>query len=139
MNIADKVTVTRTFQQLGLEGLPARIYPDDLRLTRSRLIEDFGEDRALMVRTAATDEARNLPRLAGATPMQAADWINKLPIELTAIIQPYDRIVFSVELAIYSASYIAEIVPGIWELGTSLAPAVVHCDDGTIRAILTNS
>lgn len=135
MNIADKVAVTRLFQRLGLEGLPARIYLPDERPSRDQLAKDFGEGNFLMVRTATADEARNLPRLAGSTLADAASWIGKLPIDLAVIIQPYDEVVFSAELAVHGDAYVVELVPGIWELATNLTPTVVHCKADVIQTI----
>jgi hypothetical protein len=131
MDVTDKVAVTKKFQELGLEGLPALIYASTDRLTAARLVQDFGDNSRLMIRTASDHEQRNLPRLPGVTAVQAEAWINGLPTELRVIIQPYDAVVFSVELAMYQEGYIAEIVPGIWELATNLTPAVIRHDAGS--------
>jgi hypothetical protein len=121
MNIADKVSVAKTFKELGIEGLPAHTYPCDSRPSLDKLAEDFGQDRALVVRTATHQEERNLPRSAGVMPGAAAKWIDDLPPHLAVIVQPYDEVLFSVEVAVYDNGYAAELVPGIWELGTGLA------------------
>lgn len=125
MNSASKVEVTRKFQEHGLEGLPAKVYRVDERPSLDRLTKDFGGTRALMVRTGSTGEARNLPRYAGASPSEAEAWIKALPPVLDVIVQPYDPVVFSVELAIYEEGYVGELVPGVWELSTEIYPAVV--------------
>lgn len=126
MSATDKAAVTELFQALGLEGLPARVYRCHARPTRQQLLDAFNGDAHLMVRAAVATEVRNLPRIAGVTADLAADWIAKLPEAYSVIIQPYDEVVFSAELAVYDNSYVAELIPGIWELSTVTMPAVIE-------------
>lgn len=123
----DKVTATLLFQQLGIEGLPARVYPAGERPDRARLAEDYGAELPLMLRTAAVGEERNLPRVAGLASAAAAEWIAELPPHLGLIVQPYDDVVFSVEVASTpGGGVVAEIVPGIWELDSVAVPVRVR-------------
>jgi hypothetical protein len=119
----DKITATLLFQRLGIEGLPGRVYPAGERPDRVRLAEDYGPEHPLMLRTAAPGEERNLPRVAGLASVAAAEWIAELEPHLGVIVQPYDDVVFSVEVAAGpDGPVVAEIVPGIWELDTIAVP-----------------
>jgi hypothetical protein len=88
-----------------------------------------------MLRTSAEGEIRNLPRKAGVDAGEASEWIARLPSDLSILVQPYSEVVFSVELAIYPACYVAEVVPGIWELDSQVQPAVLtlYPDAASIR------
>ncbi|WP_017615057.1 hypothetical protein [Nocardiopsis salina] len=42
------------------------------------------------------------------------------------MVQPYEYVRFSVELAVYADRTVAELVPGIWELDNRITPVVLH-------------
>jgi hypothetical protein len=123
------------FAQAGLEGLPARVFRAGDRPAAQALAQAMGPG-ALMVRTAATGEARNLPRIAGVDAAAAASWILDLPAGLDVIVQPYAQVVYSAEIAIYDGGLmLAEIIPGIWELDARAVPVNVLArrDEPAIR------
>jgi hypothetical protein len=132
----DKLRATRLFKECRLEGIPTVIYAAwNPRPTAARIAACFGDQVPLMLRTSAEGEIRNLPRKAGVDAGEASEWIARLPSDLSILVQPYSEVVFSVELAIYPACYVAEVVPGIWELDSQVQPAVLtlYPDAASIR------
>ncbi|WP_017606678.1 hypothetical protein [Nocardiopsis alkaliphila] len=126
-----KVEAVNTLQAHGLLRLPVHVVRRPRRMSPRTLRDNFSQHPLLVVRTAADSEERNLPRLVGATPAAAAQWIIDLAPGLSALVQPYEQVLFSVELAVYESLVVAEIVPGIWELDSRLTPAVlVFTDEG---------
>lgn len=134
MSGIDKVAATALFQTYGLEALPARVYEARDRPTASMVRADFPQCERFVVRTASREEARNLPRLAGASSTDAADWICQLAPDLSVVIQPFDEVLFSVELMVHDGMFTAEIVPGIWELDNWAVPVTVRLEAGDARA-----
>ncbi|MGW8439097.1 hypothetical protein ACWGSK_21100 [Nocardiopsis sp. NPDC055551] len=131
MSDGDKIEAVNALEAHGLLRVPIRVVRRPHQMSTRALRESFGEYRLLVVRTAAISEERNLPRLVGATPAAAAKWIIDLTPGLSVLVQPYEQVLFSVELAVYESVVVAEIVPGIWELDSRLTPAVlVFKDDG---------
>ena len=126
-----KIRATNVFQAIGLESIPTRIYlSEETRPTEQALAGAFGRDTRLVVRTGTRSESRNLPRVVGLTPQQAAGWILALDTSLDVLIQPYSEVVFSLELGVFKDYRLAEVVPGIWELDTRTEPAVLVFDEG---------
>ncbi|HEX6508155.1 MAG TPA: hypothetical protein VF221_11030 [Chloroflexota bacterium] len=132
---ANKSTITRLFQKLGLEALPAHVFTANDRASSARLADLFGTEVPLVVRTAASNETRNLPRLVGRTAADASGWISTLPHDLDVIVQPFDEVLFSVEVGIYDQGELFELIPGIWELDSRATPATVSIDRraGTVK------
>ncbi|GAA0985868.1 hypothetical protein Q7689_02135 [Nocardiopsis tropica] len=124
MNAMSKLDTMTTLRNHGLLRMPVQVYRSPGRVTARMIRSDVGTDEALVVRTGAETEERNLPRLVGADAETAAAWINELPPSLSALVQPYDQVLFSVELAVYDGLEIAEIIPGIWELDNQLTPVM---------------
>jgi hypothetical protein len=122
---AGKADAAALFARAGLEGLPARVFRAESRPTAQALAQAVGPG-PLMVRTATTDEARNLPRIAGVDAAAAASWIRALPAGLEVIVQPYAQVVYSAEMAVYDdGQMLAEIIAGIWELDAQAVPVTV--------------
>ncbi|AFR08000.1 hypothetical protein [Nocardiopsis alba] len=127
----DKVEAVNALEAHGLLRVPIRVVRRPHQMSTRALRDSFSEHRLLVLRTAAASEERNLPRLVGATPAAAATWIGDLAPRLSVLVQPYEQVLFSVELAVYESVVAAEIIPGIWELDSRLTPAVlVVKDDG---------
>ncbi|PWV57608.1 hypothetical protein BDW27_102482 [Nocardiopsis sp. L17-MgMaSL7] len=127
----DKIEAVSALEAHGLLRVPIRVVRRPHQVSTRALRDSFTELRLLVLRTAAVSEERNLPRLVGATPAAAAKWIGDLAPGLSVLVQPYEQVLFSVELAVYESVVVAEIVPGIWELDSLLTPAVlVVKDDG---------
>jgi hypothetical protein len=131
---ADKVAVARLIQRLGIETLPAKVFSPDHLPTAAQLCTLFGSDVPLVLRAADPGESRNLPRVAGLRSAAAEEWIKSLPAGVAVLVQPYDEVLFSVELAIYRELYVAEVIPGIWELDSRAIPAIltIRPDDDTV-------
>ena len=125
MNNITKIDAARLCQEFGLEGLPAKVYHHGARPDRDTLAQDFTDSGIFMLRSGSANEERNLPRRAGASLSEAEVWIRELPPHLDVVVQPYAPVVFSVELAWYGERYVAELVPGIWELSTAISPLVL--------------
>ncbi|WP_241479709.1 hypothetical protein [Nocardiopsis lucentensis] len=123
MGKAEALTV---LEHHGLLRIPVKVFQYPTSVTSRQLQQLFGRDTHLVVRTAADSEERNLPRRVGVTAEIAAEWINALPPTLSALVQPYEQVLFSVELAAYEDLHVAEVVPGIWELDNRLAPLVLQ-------------
>ncbi|MCY9783306.1 hypothetical protein KIK06_05285 [Nocardiopsis sp. EMB25] len=121
-----KVEVLTVLENHGLLRMPVKVFRHPTSVTSRQLQQLFGGDTHLVVRTGADSEERNLPRLVGATAETAVEWINVLPSTLSALVQPYEQVLFSVELAAYEDLHVAEVVPGIWELDNRLAPLVLQ-------------
>lgn len=127
----DKIEAVNALEAHGLLRVPIRVVRRPHQMSTRALRDSFSEHRLLVVRTAATSEERNLPRLVGATPAAAVQWIGDLAPGLSVLVQPYEQVIFSVELAVYESVVVAEMIPGIWELDSRLTPAVlVFKDDG---------
>ncbi|WP_150246299.1 hypothetical protein [Nocardiopsis quinghaiensis] len=125
MNDMGKFEAITALENHGLLCMPVSVFRHPASVTSRQLRDQFGRDAHLVVRTGADSEERNLLRLVGATVEAAAEWINELPPSLSALVQPYDQVLFSVELAVYDGLEAAEIIPGIWELDNQLTPIVV--------------
>ncbi|WP_433700190.1 hypothetical protein [Nocardiopsis sp. CA-288880] len=125
MSAMSKLDTMTTLRNHGLLRMPVQVYRSPGRVTARMIRSGVGTGEALVVRTASETEERNLPRLVGVDAEAAAAWINELPPSLSALVQPYDQVLFSVELAVYDGLEIAEIIPGIWELDNQLTPAMV--------------
>ncbi|WP_435107197.1 hypothetical protein [Nocardiopsis synnemataformans] len=125
MSAMSKLDTMTALGNHGLLRMPVQIYRRPGRVTARMIRSGVGTGEALVVRTGSETEERNLPRLVGADAEVAAAWINELPPSLSALVQPYDQVLFSVELAVYDGLEAAEIVPGIWELDNQLTPTVV--------------
>jgi hypothetical protein len=125
MNGMSKLDTMTVLRNHGLLRMPVQIYRRPRRVTARMIRSGVGTGEALVVRTSSETEERNLPRLVGADAEAAVAWTNELPPSLSALVQPYDQVLFSVELAVYDGLEAAEIVPGIWELDNQLTPIVV--------------
>lgn len=130
----DKATAATLFQRFGLETLPCviltRPYNMDLALHL------FGEN-GFTLRACGDSEDKDLPRIVGCTTADGVKWLAGLAGEIERVIaQPYDDLVFSVELLIDDAGLTAELVPGIWELESSAQPAVLRIIDGEPLGII---
>ncbi|MFI6578139.1 hypothetical protein ACIBFB_20320 [Nocardiopsis sp. NPDC050513] len=123
MSKAEALTV---LENHGLLRMPVEVFRYPTSVTSRQLQQLFGGDTHLVVRTGADSEERNLPRRVGVAAEAAAEWINVLPSTLSALVQPYEQVLFSVELAAYEDLHVAEVVPGIWELDNRLAPLVLQ-------------
>ncbi|WDZ93566.1 hypothetical protein [Nocardiopsis sp. HUAS JQ3] len=125
MNGMSKLDAMTFLRNHGLLRMPVQIHRRPRRVTARMIRSGVGTGEALVVRTSSETEERNLPRLVGADAEAAAVWINELPPSLSALVQPYDQVLFSVELAVYDGLEAAEIISGIWELDNQLTPIVV--------------
>ena len=125
MSAMSKLDTMTALRNHGLLRMPVQVYRRPGRVTVRMVRSDVGTGEALVVRTGSGTEERNLPRLAGVDAEAAAAWINELPPSLSALVQPYDQVLFSVELAVYDGLEAAEVIPGIWELDNQLTPVVV--------------
>lgn len=125
MTTVTKIEAVQLFQQFNLESLPARVYPAGRRPSANDLARDFPGTPLFMLRTGSDVEERNLPRQAGVSLAEAGQWIGQLSPSLHLVVQPYASVVYSVELAVWGDDYLAELVPGIWELSTDLRPVVL--------------
>lgn len=126
MSGMSKLDTMTVLSNHGLLRMPVQVYRRPGRVTARMIRSDVGTGEALVVRTSSETEERNLPRLVGADAEAAAAWINELPPLLSALVQPYDQVLFSVELAVYDGLEAAEIIPGIWELDNQLTPIVTR-------------
>lgn len=125
-----KQDAARLFQRHGLEGLPARMVKDYAEL--DDLFQNaFREVSTITIRACGQGEDKNLPRLVGATPAEAHDWMATRNAYPSFVVQPYDDLIFSLELVVSAGQIFAELVPGIWELENTFAPATlsVRIDD----------
>lgn len=129
----DKVEAVSALEAHGLLRVPIRVVRRPHQMSRRLLRDRFNRHPLLVVRTAAASEERNLPRLVGVTPEAAARWIIDLGPGLSVMVQPYEQVLFSVELAVYESLVVAEVVPGIWELDSRLAPAVLVVTDESLE------
>ncbi|WP_285732702.1 hypothetical protein [Nocardiopsis sp. ATB16-24] len=129
MSTMSKLDTVTALRNHGLLRMPVQVYRRPGRVTARMVRNSVGNGEILVVRTGSQAEERNLPRLVGADAETTAAWINGLPPSLSALVQPYDQVVFSVEVAVYDGLEVAEIIPGIWELDNQLPP-VVACVQG---------
>jgi hypothetical protein len=134
-----KFEAVTVLENHGLLRMPARVFRNPSSVTTRQLRELFGRGAYLVVRTGADSEERNLPRLVGTTAEVAAEWINALPPTLSALVQPYDQVLFSVELAVYEDLEVAEVIPGIWELDNHLAPLVLQIRGDHVELAATDT
>lgn len=132
MNGMSKLDSMTALRNHGLLRMPVQVYRRPGRVTARMIRSGVGTGEALVVRTGSETEERNLPRLVGADAEAAAAWINELPPSLSVLVQPYDQVLFSVELAVYDGLEAAEIIPGIWELDNQLTPVVVAVQGGRV-------
>lgn len=124
-----KREAAQLFQRHGLEGLPARVVADAAELG-ALLQGDFAAVAALTIRACGQGEDKNLPRLVGATPSEAASWLATRSTHPSFVVQPYDDLIFSLELVVTAEQIFAELVPGIWELDNRFAPATLRLRAG---------
>lgn len=124
-----KHEAVQLFQRHGLEGLPARVVADVDGLV-SLFSGDFAEVAAVTIRACGPGEDKNLPRLVGASPSEAARWLEARSSYPSFVIQPYDDLIFSLELVVANEQTFAELVPGIWELDNRFAPATLRLRAG---------
>jgi hypothetical protein len=77
-----KLAAIGLFQEYGLEGLPARVYPASSRPGLTELTRDFPGTPLFMLRTGSDVEERNLPRKAGVALADVPAWAAELPPHL---------------------------------------------------------
>jgi hypothetical protein len=116
------------FQRHGLEGLPARVIAGARELV-DLSGGDFSQVSAVTVRACGPGEDKNLPRLVSVSLADACDWVASTP-HPCFIVQPYDELVFSLELVVTPDQLFAELVPGIWELDNRFAPGTLRLRQG---------
>lgn len=126
MSAQGKGDAVATLRRYGLLRVPVHVFDEARRVPAGELEQLFGEGTRLVARGASADEERNLPRLIGATPGEVHAWARRLPAHLSLVVQPYEHVRFSVELAFYTERTVAELVPGIWELDNRNTPVVLH-------------
>lgn len=117
------------FQRHRLEGLPARVIGGSAELAEL-FRGDFAGVASVTIRACGIGEDKNLPRLVAATHLEAITWLAANVAYSNFVVQPYDELVFSLELVITPGQVFAEIVPGIWELDNSFAPATLRLREG---------
>lgn len=121
------MTVTKSqaavlFRRHRLEGLPTIALPTGAA-NPDRLIADaFPRETTFTLRACGNGEEKNLPRLIGCTPDRARDWMSRLGGASSVLVQPYDDLLFSVELLVTDTVFHAEIIAGIWELDNQAEP-----------------
>lgn len=126
MSGVDKVAAVELLRRHGLEVLSTAVFTGRAEGLAKEIGATVGADRPLVVRTAARSEIRNLPRTIALDRDDAAAWIATLPSELTVLVQPYDEVLFSVELASYDDATLAELVVGVWELDNRFTPVTIE-------------
>jgi hypothetical protein len=124
MVTTDKAAAVGLFARLGLKTLPTSIF-DPGEPPGAAELTDFGENTPLVLRATGPGEPRNLPRVVGLRPEEAAAWARDLPQHLGVLVQPYDEVVFSAEICLYGDRYVAELIPGIWELDAGAHPVTI--------------
>jgi len=127
----DKSTAIRLIQKFGLERQPTYFFPNTLAL--GVFLESERRVGQLWVgRTSAQDaQILNLPRIVGLNAADVLNWATTIPHDLTIILQPFDPVLSSAEIAFDHERVFVEIVPGIWEMDNVSVPTTIH---GAIRA-----
>lgn len=118
-----KIAAVRLIQTHGLETQPSFIF--DTPIEADRVVATMPSESLFVLRTSANFETLNLPRIVGATPAEARRWLADIPGDLGIILQPFDPVLSSAELCFTSNEFIAEIIPGIWELDNTTAPVTI--------------
>ncbi|WP_330230569.1 hypothetical protein OHA40_32230 [Nocardia sp. NBC_00508] len=122
-----KAQAVELFQRFHLDGLPAFLLhlpsPDPVDAIRTQL----PNASRFTLRVCGNDENQNLPRIIGCDLGDAEQWLNEAHGDgvSTVVVQPYDDLLFSVELAVAEHTYVAELVPGIWELDNQAEPTTM--------------
>lgn len=131
-----KHEAAQLFQRHGLEGLPSHVIAGATELA-ALARGDFAQAQAVTVRACGQGESKNLPRLVGASLADACAWVAATP-HSRFIVQPYDDLIFSLELVVTPDQLFAELVPGIWELDNRFAPATLRlrAGDGAVAVAL---
>ncbi len=124
-----KHEAAQLFQRHRLEGLPSRVVADAAGLA-DLFRCDFADVATVIVRACGMGEDKNLPRLVCATPSEAARWLASRSTYSNFVVQPYDDLIFSLELVVTREQIFVELVPGIWELDNRFAPATLRLRAG---------
>ena len=130
MNAQGKGDAVAALQHHGLLRVPVHVFAQATAVSAEDLRLRFGEGARLVARGASVSEERNLPRQVGSTPEEVQAWAHRLPTHLSLVVQPYEHVLFSVELAVYTDRAVAEAVPGVWELDNRLTPLVLQLRPG---------
>ncbi|WP_433683367.1 hypothetical protein [Nocardia sp. CA-119907] len=122
-----KAQAVELFQRFHLDGLPAFLLhlpsPDPIDAIRTQL----PNASRFTLRVCGDDENQNLPRIVGCDLGDAEQWLREAEEDgvSTVVVQPYDDLLFSVELAVAEQAYVAEVIPGIWELDNLAEPTTM--------------
>ncbi|MGK8558257.1 hypothetical protein [Nocardia gipuzkoensis] len=133
-----KAQAVELLQRFHLDGLPAFLLqlpdPDPIDVIRRQL----PNAERLTLRVCGDGEQQNLPRIVGCDLADAENWLTEVVMDevQTVVVQPYDDLLFSVELVVAERTYVAELIPGIWELDNQAEPTTVTLmptDDACVR------
>ncbi len=121
-----KAQAVELFQRLHLDGLPAFLLPlpcdDPISIIRGQ----FPNAARFTLRACGAGEDQNLPRIVGCDLGEVEHWVAAVSEDIRAVVaQPYDDLLFSVELVMTDRQYVAELIPGIWELDNQAEPTTV--------------
>lgn len=126
MSAHSKSDAVAALRHHGLLRVPVHVFTQANAVSAQDLTLCFGEGARLVARGASASEERNLPRQVGARPEEVEAWAQLLPARMSLVVQPYEHVLFSVELAVYPDRAVAEVVPGIWELDNRLTPLLLR-------------
>lgn len=122
-----KATAVELFQRFHLDGLPAFLLqlPSDDPIGAVR--QQLPNATRFTLRVCGTGEDQNLPRIVGCDLGEVEHWLAEAMMDdvRTVVVQPYDDLLFSVELVVADTQYVAELIPGIWELDNQAEPTTM--------------
>jgi len=122
----NKAFAATLFQRYSLEALPAYVIDPSTQSPAQFIRDRMPGATTFTLRACGEGEEKNLPRLVDCSLDEAEQWLRALGGTQTVLVQPYDDLVYSVELVANSAAFIIEVIPGIWELDNQVEPLCIE-------------
>jgi len=119
-----KSEAVRLFQHYDIESLPARLVSSKVEFD-DLVSGEFKEFTMFNIRACSHAEQKNLPRIVCVQAAEAKKWLCANRDYPNYVVQPYDELLFSIELVVGNGHIFAEVVPGIWELDNNFSPALI--------------
>ncbi|MGV9675428.1 hypothetical protein ACWDSJ_09135 [Nocardia sp. NPDC003482] len=122
-----KAEAVALFQRLHLDGLPAFLLQLPCADPIDVIREQLPNTTCFTLRACGVGEDQNLPRIVGCDLGEVEPWLAEAVLDgvATVVVQPYDDLIFSVELVATDRQYVAELIPGIWELDNLAEPTTL--------------